>query len=267
MTLDLNSRDKKTVPELFDETLTGDYDDESSCDAVWDLIRISTPEVFETAMRFCNSTEPLKKARGFNILAHFGCYMKDTNSSHLDERITIALEHLSDKSEIVVESAAWALSHMKSERTKNGLLTLQHHTNADVRHAVAAGLAGENSPAAIDALIGLMHDSIDYVRDWATFSLGREYGEGNLMDSPKIREAFHDRLSDADENTRSEAIWALAIRKDMEGLKLLLERLKAETWVSGDEEAAIYLLNMPGGTPVADLCNGLQILLTESEPN
>lgn len=256
---------EKTVPELFVETLVGDYDDERPWDAVWALIKIGTPEVFEAAVEFCNSKEPLKRARGLNILTHFGCFMKDHTVPYHDERIAIALKHLSDDSEMVIESAAWALSHMKGERAKNGLLTVRHNANADVRHAVAAGLGGEGSSEAVDALIELMQDSVDYVRDWATFSLGNELSKDLFVDSPKIREALRGRLSDTNEDIRSEAIWGLAIRKDKVGLQMLLQRLEADKWVSGDENTAIYLLGITGDAPISDLRDGLRRLIAESE--
>jgi len=265
MTVDPTPPKEKTIPELFAETLMGDYDDEHAWNAVWALISKGTPEVFEEAIAFCNSKEPLKRSRGLNILAHFGCFRKDCPDQYLDERVAVALKHLSDESEEVVESAAWALGHIKGESAKNGLLTLRHSTNADIRHAVAFGLAGDTSPEAVDALIELMQDPVSYVRDWATFGLGSELGNALLLDSPKIRDALRGRLTDADEETRNEAVWGLAMRKDPACLQVLLERLEADEWVSGDEGAASYILGITSEAPVAELREGLRRLLTEAK--
>jgi HEAT repeat protein len=267
MSIDPTQPKEKTVSELFAETLVGEYDDDNPWDAVWALIKIETPEVFETAVEFCNSVEPLKRARGLNILAHFGCYtsMKGQSDPHIDERIAIALDHLSDESEMVVESAAWALSHMRGKRAVNGLLTLRHNANANVRHAVAAGLVGEVTPEAVDALIELMQDSDDDVRDWATFSLGQDGIDGQILDLPKIREALRSRLADTHEDTRKEAIWGLAKRKDPEGLRILLEHLDADQWLSGDEDVAKYLLNISSDTSLTNLRDKLCRLIIESE--
>lgn len=269
MSVESPSLKEKSVDELFEETLKGDFYDEAPWEAVRALRHDGTPEIFEVvfqkAVEFTKSGEPLKRARGLNILAQVGCTMDNHTGPHLEERLTIALDHLSDKSEIVIEAAAWALANMRGEKAVRALLTMRHSTNADVRHAIATGLLGETSPEAVAVLIELMQDVDDDVRDYATWSLGCEPISGSPVDSPEIRQAFRGRLNDTCEDVRQQAIWGLAIRKDLEALMILLERLEADKWVSGDESAAEFLLDLPYDTHVGELRDGLRRLITEIE--
>jgi HEAT repeat protein len=253
---------EKSVSELFAQTLDGNYDDDAPWDAVSVLRLMGTPEVFQMAVEFCKSDNPLKRARAIDVLGQLGRSGKG-EGLYFDERVEIVLSHLSDKAERVVESAAWSLSHMRGEKAVNGLLSVRQSTNAHVRHAVAAGLLGETSPEAVEALIALMRDVDDDVRDYATWSLGSEPINGTPVDSPAIRQAFRERLTDTFEDARLEAIWGLAIRKDPDGLKILLERVEADEWASGDQEAAAYLLGLPYDTPIEDLRDGVRKVLSE----
>jgi HEAT repeat protein len=50
-----------------------------------------------------------------------------------------------------------------------------------------------DTPAVVDALIRLCCDADRDVRDWATFTLGSQFES----DSPSLRAALHERLTDA----------------------------------------------------------------------
>ena len=55
-----------------------------------------------------------------------------------------------------------------------------------------------------------MCDDDPDVRDWATFGLGTQVA----TDSAEVRDALADRLADADEDVRREALVGLARRRD-----------------------------------------------------
>jgi HEAT repeat protein len=101
-----------------------------------------------------------------------------------------------------------------------------------------------------------MEDTDDDVRDWATFGLG-----WSTADSPQIRDVFRRNLNDTFLDVRQEAIWGLALRKDPQGLRLLLEQLEDDVWAEGDEWAACEILALPYDTPVEDLRKGLRQIL------
>ena len=60
------------IAEHFAETLKGEYDDEAPWHAVHALQDIGSREVFDIASDWCRSDEPLKRARGADVLAQLG---------------------------------------------------------------------------------------------------------------------------------------------------------------------------------------------------
>lgn len=254
----------KSVSELFEEILKGDFYDDTPWEAISFLRHSGTIEtfekVFQRALEFINSDEPLKRARGINVLAQLGCTSENPSGIHPEKRLEIALNHLTDPSEMVVEASAWALANMRGEKAIKALLTMRHSSNADVRHAIALGLLGETSPEAIETLIQLTQDVDDDVRDYATWSLGSEPVSGPLTNSPAIREALRNRLNDTCEAVHQEAIWGLAIRKDLEGMRILLDRFETDKAVMGDQEAAEYLLEKENISDL-EILEGLRQLL------
>lgn len=226
--------DQLTVAELFRLALQGDGDDESSWASIHELRLRGTDEVFDAAMAHVNSPDPNSRVRGLDVLAQLGAGRPDSERPHLRESVSIATRHLSDPDSSVVQSAAWALAHLESEKGSQALLNLRQHPDADVRQAVAFGLGGSNERGSIEALIELSTDVSDDVRDWATFGLGTQCD----ADSPEIRTALTERLKDPVEDVRNEALWGLVRRKDKASVGILLERTKSGHWSGGDEQAA-----------------------------
>ena len=62
----------RDIDELFAQTLSGDYEDEALWEAVHVLRRLGTREVFEKAVEWCKSDNPLGRARGADVLAQLG---------------------------------------------------------------------------------------------------------------------------------------------------------------------------------------------------
>ena len=62
----------QAIDERFARTLSGDYDSENPWEAVRDLHKLGTREVFDEAVAWCNSSEPLRRARGADVLAQIG---------------------------------------------------------------------------------------------------------------------------------------------------------------------------------------------------
>jgi hypothetical protein len=57
------------VKGLFARTILGDYEDEDAWDAVRALPRDGSRELFEYAAAWCLSDDPLKRARGADVLS------------------------------------------------------------------------------------------------------------------------------------------------------------------------------------------------------
>lgn len=85
------------------------------------------------------------------------------------------------------------------------------HPNGDVRLAVAGALPNgveDDSPCrdtVIESLITLSRDESSDVRDWACFGLGQVEAS-----SPAAQDALAARIADSDDDTRCEALLALA---------------------------------------------------------
>ncbi len=250
--------DRRTVEELFVAALQGDYDDEAPWEAIRELhLQRPMPEVFRLASGYSHSPIPLERTRALDVLGQLGCGKPDSERPYMDQSVAIAEDRLNDDDPDVVYSAAWALSHLKIDQAVSALIRVRDNPDPDVRWAVVCGMDGNNRVDAIQTLIDLMEDADDNVRDWATFGLGTQHDE----DSGEIRRALHNRLNDACEETRNEAIWGLARRRDQTGLRLLLQRLETDHW-SGDETTASDVLDLDDNTPIEDLRAGLHRLLS-----
>lgn len=174
------------------------------------------------------------------MLAQLGAGKPASERPHFDECVSIAAAHLWDGDPLVAHSAAWALAHLQGDSATEVLLTASKCADAHIRLAVAYGLAGTERSEAIEALIRLTTDEDDEVRNWATFGLGNAGGEEGppvrlgTLDSAAIRDALRYRMTDSFCEVRNEAIWGLARRRDIDALRLLLDRLSGEEWVHGD---------------------------------
>lgn len=256
---------RKSTKELFAATLEGEYDDDVPWEAVSALRLRGGAGVFEVAKLFCGSEDAKARARGLSVLAQLDAGKPNGERPFMAECVSIAIEHIRESDGEIARCAAWALSHLGTERAVATLIDLRSHPDPDVRHAVASCIELRKHPEGVNILTALMEDKDEVVRDWATFALGNddviEDGVRRFIDSPEIRAAFRRRLDDSYEEARHEAIWALALRNDPLGVKLLLKNLESEGWRSGDEDAAEELLGLPQDTSVEELRDGLLRLL------
>lgn len=101
------------------------------------------------------------------------------------------------------------------------------HSNAEVRLAVAFALATISPqplvPEARVALIRLSDDDDPEVRDWATFGLGTLSSD----DGPDVRAALLARAEDVYRETRAEALFGLAVRRDPRAVPHLIRALQS----------------------------------------
>jgi HEAT repeat protein len=245
------------VPELFEVTLQSDYEDAAAWDAVASLRLRGTPEIFDSAKKYCRSDDPKARARGLDVLAQLGVSKPDSERPYIEESVSMAIERLNDESALVVHSAAWVLAHLPSDRTISTLIGMRRHADPDIRYAAAFGLHGCSTEEGKQTLIELMEDSDDEVRNWATFGLGSI----SEVDGPDVRDALRKRLDDSFEDARDEGLWGLARRKDPSALQILLERLESESWMQGDEYAAVDALGLTPSASAEDLKDGIRKLL------
>jgi HEAT repeat protein len=215
--------DPKQIDEIFAQTLTGDYDDELPWEAVRTLHGIGSREVFDRAAEWCSSDNSLKRARGASVLAQLGRTTDHPSNNFPEECFSVVSTLVQrEKEPLPLLSAIHALGHIGNPLAVP--LVVEHclHPSADVRFAVACALGDfANDSHAVEALLALMQDVDDDVRDWATFGLGVQ---GDL-DSDEIRDALWQRTTDLDRNVREEALAGLGKRKDRRSLPAIIAEL------------------------------------------
>lgn len=242
------------IDELFAKTIVGDYDADDPWAAVRALRQIGSREVFEHATEWCRSDDPLKRARGADVLACFG---KNHHNNFLEESYAAVSKLLEQETAIrPLASAIFTLGHLYDARAIPLITRFAMHPDAEVRFAVACALGdSRNHERSARVLTALSDDVDEDVRDWATFGL-----QSNL-DSPHIREALVRRLDDSFEDARQEAMVGLAMRRDIRVLPPLLSELEKPVVSYCIREAAYLMLGFDGereGWNPEDYANALR---------
>jgi HEAT repeat protein len=230
------------VDELFARTLEGDYEDDAPWQAVHDLRRIGTRQVFDKAAKWAESAAPLMRARGIDVLAQLGRTAKHPTNSFPEESYAIVTKALQQERESTpLNSAISALGHLDDARAIPLLAAFRSHPNAEIRFSVACALGSfPNDALSIEALLALMEDADEQVRDWATFGLGVLGDE----DSAVIRDSLYQWLNDSNADVHEEALVGLAKRHDPRSLPTLIDALERPNISNRVVEAAYTLLGM-----------------------
>lgn len=198
----------RTVPDLIAQSLVGGEDDDAAWSAIRELHVRGDEESFAAAMGLLQSSSAKARGRGADVLAQLG---SPSPSAELRSRCADALLEVlaRETSATVLESIGVALGHLQDPRAVGALSPLRKHDAPEVRLAVALGVLPHSTPEAAATLIELSSDVDDDVRNWATFGL-----RGLELDTPALREALIQRLSDEHAEVRGEALLGLAERHD-----------------------------------------------------
>ena len=132
--------------------------------------RIGSREVLDIASYWCRSDEPLKRARGADVLAQLGKTADHPKNNFPEEsfNVVVALAE-SEKHIQPLSSAIQALGHIGDPRAVPLLVRHSTHPEAEIRFAVACASGSfANDPALVVVLLELMRDPDEDVRDWAT---------------------------------------------------------------------------------------------------
>lgn len=246
------------LQQLFGRTLSGDYDDDQPWEAVRELHRLGTRDVFEIAGEWCRSADPLMRARGADVIAQLGKTVEHPSNNFPQEAFSVIAELVRMETEIrPLSSGIFALGHLNNPGAVPLAAKYQAHPDFGVRYATTCTLGSyPNDAESIAALLTLTNDADPDVRDWATFGLG-VLGDA---DTPEIRDALATRLSDTNQDAREEAIVGLAKRQDRRTLPSLLELLKEPAPSSRVIEAAAFMLGMEQEEPEPEPSQYIQML-------
>ena len=230
-------RDPRSMDELFQVALGPEGD--AAWGAVSALHWRGTEDVLDRCIALSGSRDAKERARATDVLGQLGV----PHRTFPEQCFDLLLKLLSDEDLLVVSSAIMGLQHLDCIRAKSHVLPYAHHENDNVRYAVAVALGCIDDAAATAALLELMKDRNDEIRDWATFGIGQL----SDVDSREIRSALADRLSDPDADVRYEASIGLARRGDKRSLDSLIAILNTEPDDNFAREAAANLLNIGDG--------------------
>lgn len=224
------------IDKLFAQTLTGDYDEGAPWEAVGKLRNLGTRQVYERAADWCVSSDPLKRARGADVLAQIGRTSEHPQNNFLEESYAVVSQLAQhEKEPLPLLAAIHALGHIGNPLALPLVIQNCSHEDANVRFAVACALGKfTDDPRAIQSLIALMGDRDEDVRDWATFGLG-VLGDA---DSSEVRTALLKRTDDPNRDVREEAVVALANRKESRVIPTLVAELNQGTVSNRLREAA-----------------------------
>jgi len=244
--------DSEKTQILFAKALVDDYESEEAWAAVSALRMDGSRDVFEHAAAWCRSDDPLKRARGADILCQLRRGQPQEMASSPQwmfrdesyELISNILEN--EQNPVVLHSAITALGHIGNPKAITVILRYLDHPDEDIRFAVAFALGCfPNDPQAVLGLTKLTTDSCSDVRDWAVFGLGVQ-GD---CDSPEIRETLLRCLNDTDEDVREEAAVGLGKRHDQRLIPRLRAMLDQGEITGRVAEAATGLLELDEAPP------------------
>jgi HEAT repeat protein len=205
------------VDELISFLLSGP-DEDPYWDAVGVLHWRGTREVLDRAIGLCRSPCAVERRVAADILGQLGVPRRTLPEECLRILLTMLEKEVDHE---VLRAILVALSHLGRPEAVVSASRFCHHADPDVRHAVVFALMGYEDSQALGALVELTRDPVAQVRDWSTFALGTQVG----VDTPELREALVERLADADDDTRAEAVVGLARRGDRRMLPALREKL------------------------------------------
>jgi HEAT repeat protein len=249
------------MESLFARTLLGDYEGDDAWEAVSELRRDGSREIFDYAADWLVSGDPLKKARASDVLGQLqrsGSPAGQPEWLFRDESFALIIRVLEeDNDALAVSSAISALGHLGVPDAIPLIVTYIENPSEDVRFAAAVTLGCfPNDPQSVSALLALTTDASSDVRDWSVFGLGVQ----GSVDSPEIRDALLSRLSDTDEDVREEAAIGLGKRKDqrlLPVLRALLDAPELKERVAEAAEAILDLSESPADWEASDYRNAL----------
>jgi len=200
------------------------YDEDCRWDLIGGIVGECPDDVLETAASLLRGPDERGRTLGADILGR----LVGAEPSIRAVTLRALLEALgSETAAAPLASIVAALGHLGDVGTLGRIFPLAVHESAEVRLAVAFAVATISPkplvPEALVALIRLSRDADPEVRDWATFGLGTL----SDADGPDVRAALLARAEDAYRETRAEALFGLAVRRDPRAVPHLIRALRS----------------------------------------
>ncbi|TWB64117.1 HEAT repeat domain-containing protein [Nitrospirillum viridazoti] len=258
--------DLPSIDSLIETAVAEMRRDDDRTPALLALQGIGTPAGLARILDLSRSPEPIRRRLAAVVLGQMhGPGQRGDERAFPEPACDALLRLLDDEDTGVMVEAIFALGHLGNRRCDPALAARRHHEDSHVRYAVAFALCGSTTPVAVEALLALMEDAYDQVRDWATTGIG----QSTELDGPEIRAALLRRVDDEDVFTQVEAMHGLARRRDARVLPPLIRALSREHLMPHlfvDAAFAYLGLEEDADLTEADLMTRLRVLLEGGMP-
>ncbi|MEV4611654.1 HEAT repeat domain-containing protein [Kitasatospora sp. NPDC049258] len=193
----------------------------------WEPVRLlhrrGGESAYLAAERLCGDERPRAREFGVDVLAQFDYLSRERPYA---ERIVALLRRMAaaEQDPEVLQSVLAGLGHQRDPAALPELARHVHHPYAPVRHSIAVALVGlvpGDHAEAMAAVLALVADPDDGVRDWAAFALASVEA-----DTPEIRDTLAGLLADPATPVVAEAARGLAHRGDPRAVEPLLRLLR-----------------------------------------
>jgi HEAT repeat protein len=197
-------------------------------DCRWDLINGIVGEcpddVLPLSIDLLNAADEGRRTLGADILGRLAGAEPSTHDTVV-KALSEAL--CAETADTAIASIVAAIGHVGDGPGLSLVLPYAGHPCAEVRLAVAFAVATIGAelaaPETREILIRLSRDEECEVRDWATFGLGTL----TAADGPDVRAALLARAEDSSHQTRAEALFGLAVRRDPRAVPHLIRALSS----------------------------------------
>lgn len=232
--------DPRSVAELIAVALT-EFDSDAAWQAIAAIHYRATWEVVERADQLSVSACPMERSVAASMIAQLGVSSR-VYQQECQQILRRMLEL--EKDENVLDDIICAIGHQSPQDMASWLSPFVAHHDPLLRRRVTWALWHSSNDLAIEHLLKLCRDVDPEVRDWATSGLAN-----SERDTPEIREALLERVSDSDCDTRGEALCGLVRLKHPDVLAMVERELDQSEQISNFTLDAAELLAAPKLVP------------------
>jgi HEAT repeat protein len=170
-------------------------------------------EVFEAVVQLLRSSSAREREMGADLLIQATGYDAEARRERGARSADVLLAALpTEQDPSVLRQMGNTLAFLEDARAVPALRPLKDHPDARVRIGVASGMSPHQDAVALQTLIELSRDGHASVREEAISALSLK--DEDTVDTPELRDAFLDRVSDEVTDIRTDALVGLARRKD-----------------------------------------------------
>mgnify|MGYP005992427999 CR=1 FL=1 len=215
------ARENWKSEKIFDR-LVNNKSQKTYWNNISELRKRATEEIYDQAYELAKSQNDKNKIIGIDVLAQLGF------EPRIWQQKTVALYFKlleNGQNDDVLFSLLFGISHNNENLTEKQvvkLTELKNSKNKDIRYSLVHALSTIENPKAIETLIELSEDTFSSIRNWATFGIGTLIAKND----DQILNALWKRTKDKHQETKLEAIVALANRNEIEVKAQIIAELK-----------------------------------------